>query len=59
VKVERVRLNDEVWLPSRVRVAGSARLALVKKLNVEQELTYRNYRKFQSDSELIPARGVQ
>ena len=59
LKVERIRVNDEVWLPSRVQVAGSARLALVKKLNMEQELTYRNYRKFQSDSELIPARGAQ
>jgi len=59
LKVERIRVNNEVWLPSRIEVAGSARLALVKKYNMEQELTYRNYRKFQSDSELIPAGGVE
>ena len=53
LRIERIRLNNEVWLPSRVRLAGSARLALVRKLNVEQEYTFSNYRKFQSDSELI------
>jgi hypothetical protein len=59
LKVERIRVNDEVWLPSHVNVVGSARLALVRKFNMEQEVTYRNYRKFQSDSEMIPARGAQ
>ena len=53
LRIERIRLNNEVWLPSRVRLTGSARLALVRKLNVEQEYTFSNYRKFQSDSELI------
>jgi hypothetical protein len=59
LRVERTRVNNEVWLPKRVSLAGSARLALVRKLNVEQEHTYRNYRKFQSDSELILSPGAR
>lgn len=46
-------VNGEVWLPRYTRVAGSARLAFVKKLNMEQEATFKNYRKFQSDSQIV------
>jgi hypothetical protein len=41
-------VNGEVWLQRYMRVAGSARLAFVKKLNMEQQATFKNYRKFQS-----------
>ena len=46
-------VNGEVWLPRYSRVAGSARIALVKKLNLEQEMTFKNFRKFQSDSQMV------
>jgi len=46
-------VNGEVWLPRYSRVAGSARIALVKKLNLEQEMTFKNFRKFQTDSQMV------
>ena len=54
MSMEQVRVNDEVWLPRRLRVALSGRVGLVKRLNMEQDLTFRNFQKFQSDSKVIP-----
>ena len=50
--MEQVRVNDEVWLPRQVRMAGAARIGLIKKLSVEQDLTFRDYRRFQTDARL-------
>jgi hypothetical protein len=50
---EQMRVNDEVWLPKREYVRGSARLGLVKKFSIEQELTWSNYRKFQVESKVV------
>jgi len=36
-----------------VRMSASATVGLVKKLRVEEELTFRNFRKFQSDSQVV------
>jgi len=53
VRFEQTRVNDEVWLPLRVNVAANARLAYLKKLRAELDITYRNYRKFQTDSRIV------
>ena len=50
---EQMRVNDEVWLPKREYVRGSARLGLVKKFSLEQELIWSNYRKFQVESKVV------
>jgi hypothetical protein len=50
---EQSRVNDEVWLPKREYVRASARLALLKKLSVEQEVTWSNFRKFSADSKIV------
>ncbi len=50
---EQTRVNDEVWLPRFERVSGSGRLGLVKKIALEQDLTWSNYRKFQVDSKIV------
>jgi len=50
---EQMRLNDEIWLPKREYVRGSGRLGLLKKIAMEQELTWNNYRKFQTDSRVV------
>jgi len=52
---EQTRVNDEVWLPKLERMSGSGRLGLLKKLALEQELTWSNYRKFQVDSKVVAA----
>jgi hypothetical protein len=53
LEFEQTRVNDEVWLPKREVVRGAARLGLVKKFSVEQEVTWNSYRKFQVDSKVI------
>src|SRR5205823_6007380 len=50
---EMTRVNDEIWAPKRVSLTASAGLALVKKINAEQDVTFSNYRKFQSDSRIV------
>jgi hypothetical protein len=47
-------VNDEVWLPRRQTVNASARLGLLKGYRAQQEVTYKDYRKFQADSRLVP-----
>jgi hypothetical protein len=47
---EQTRVNDEVWLPRRVRVFASARLGLLKVLHFEQEVVYSKCRELQAGS---------
>jgi hypothetical protein len=48
-------VNDEVWLPQHVSITASARLGIFKKIRVEQDTSFRNFRKFQTDSRLVTA----
>jgi hypothetical protein len=50
---EQTRVNDEIWLPKRESVSGSGRLGLVKKIALQQELVWSNYRKFQVESKVV------
>jgi len=45
--------NDELWVPKDVSLKASARLALLKKVNIEHEITFSEYRKFQTDSRVV------
>ncbi len=51
---EQTRVNDEVWLSKYMMIRGSARLGLVKKMSIEETLTWSNYKKFQVDSKIVP-----
>ena len=53
VVIEQARVNGEVWLPQHVEVKLDARLALLKGLNMDFDTTFRDYKKFRSDSKLI------
>jgi len=53
IHFEQAHVNDEVWLPSQISIKASARLGIFKRLRVEEDTTYRNYRKFQTDSHLV------
>jgi hypothetical protein len=50
---EQQRVNDEVWLPSHALVTMEGRLALVKKMRGVVDVTYTQYKKFQSDSKML------
>jgi hypothetical protein len=47
------RVNEEVWLPEQLRIRADARLAYVKKVRTEVDITYKDYRKFQSDAKMV------
>lgn len=47
---EQRRVHGEVWLPSHAWMRLGARLALVRRLDAEVEVSWRDYRKFQTDS---------
>ncbi len=51
---EQTRLNNEVWLMRRFYLNASARLVLLKNEAVEQEDTFSNYKKFSSESRVLP-----
>ena len=53
IVMEQQRVNNEVWLPKRIALEGSARLFLVKGLHTELDFTYSQYRKFQADSRVV------
>jgi hypothetical protein len=50
---EQKRVNGEVWLPSHVLIRGDARLAYLKHVHGEIEVTYRDYKKFQTESKIL------
>jgi hypothetical protein len=52
ILIETTRVNDEVWLPRHVAVHVDVRLALLKNYNVEQDITYKDYKKFHTDTRI-------
>ena len=54
LEFEQIRVTDEIWLPQIVRASGAVRIALLKKLQGDVTITYKDYRKFQSESEVAP-----
>jgi hypothetical protein len=52
VVVDTTRINDEVWLPKHVQFHVDVRLALLKNFNVDVEQTFRDYKKFRSESKI-------
>ena len=53
VTIDLTRVNGEVWLPQRIGFSASARIGLFKTMNVRQVMTYRSYKKFQTDSRIL------
>jgi len=56
--IEQKRINDEVWLPLHVAVKADLRVALLKDFNIEQDLTYRDYKKFRAATKIIPGNEI-
>jgi len=54
VVLENTRVNDEVWLQQHVAVKADARIALLKDFNVDVDITDRDYKKFRTDSKIVP-----
>lgn len=54
IQIELTRVNDEVWLPKHVALKLDARVALFKGLNMSEDVTYRDYKKFHTNSTIVP-----
>lgn len=59
IVIEQTRVNDEVWLPQHIAVKIDVRLALVKNFNVEDDITFRDYKKFRAATKIVPVGEVQ
>ena len=53
-EVAQTRVNNEVWLPRQVVVRLDAKLGLMKNIGMEEESTYRDYKKFRTDTKIVP-----
>ena len=53
LRIEQTRVNNEVWLPKRILLTGSARILLVKGFKGEIDLTYGDYKKFSAESRIV------
>jgi hypothetical protein len=54
VILENTRVNNEVWLQQHVAVKVDARLALLKDFNIEVDVSDRDYKKFRTDTKIVP-----
>lgn len=59
IVIDTTRVNDEVWLPRHVAVHVDVRVALLKNFNVEQDITYRDYKKFHAASKIVGVEEVK
>lgn len=57
--IEQTRINDEVWLPRQLDFKINLRLALLKSFNMDAEQTFRDYKKFRTDSKIVGIGEVQ
>ncbi len=49
--LEQERVNDEIWLPTRAEINLGLRVLLVKGFNINQTITYGDYKRFNVESE--------
>ncbi|QNI36144.1 hypothetical protein [Edaphobacter albus] len=52
--MDQIKINDEVWLPSRIEGHGSARVMLFVSFNGSILVTNSDYRKFKATSTILP-----
>ena len=53
MRFEQTRVNDEIWLPAAATLRVNGRLALFKQIHTEVDMRFRDYKKFQADSQLV------
>ncbi len=51
--LEKTHVNNELWMPLRIKVDFDARVALLKKLKIDLQVDYSDFRKFQSESKVL------
>ena len=59
IVIEQTHVNDEVWLPKHVAVKVDVRLALLKNFNVDEDQTFRDYKKFRATARIVGVGDVK
>lgn len=54
VTLEQTRINNEIWLPSKLDVDGGARLGLLINSDIDLQSDYSKYKKFSAGSRILP-----
>jgi hypothetical protein len=54
MKLEQIRVNDEIWLPRSISLNASARFALVASGILDYEWGFSQYKKFTSEARILP-----
>lgn len=57
--IEQVRINDEVWLPRQLAFKIDVRVGLLKNFRIDAQQTFRDYKKFSTDSRIVDASETQ
>jgi hypothetical protein len=57
-EMQQVLVNGEVWMPQRADIKLDARVALLKGVNEDIHLTYKDYRKFRTDTKISVAESA-
>jgi hypothetical protein len=52
---EQTEVNSELWFPKRLLLTGSGRVGLIKRIALDEEIEWSNYRKFSVDSKIVTA----
>ena len=50
---EQTQVDAETWLPKRLFMSGDGRVGLVKRVAEDEEIDWRNYKKFTVDSKIV------
>lgn len=57
--IEQARINDEVWLPRQIAFKIDVRVGLLKNFNRDAQQTFRDYKKFSTDSRILGVSEAQ
>lgn len=57
--MEQTRVNDEVWLPKHEAMKLNVRVALLKNFNMDEDDTYRDYKKFRTSAKIVGMQEVK
>jgi hypothetical protein len=57
--MEKTRVNNELWMPVQIKVDFEARLALLKRMRIDVQIDYSDFRKFQSNSRILAVEPLE
>jgi uncharacterized cysteine cluster protein YcgN (CxxCxxCC family) len=53
IHFEQARINNEIWLPASAEIHADARIAYLKHIRNDVDLTFSDYKKFQAQSRIV------